>query len=346
MAYLAGEAGDFGKAKLSLSQAALILPGLLLTLFIALLAFAMSSRIGGASMLYALLLGMLVSQVAAGEKWQPGIKFSACTILKLGIVLLGVKITLAQIIQIGWLPIVSVSALVGLSVGGGFLIARTLKLPTFHAVLTAGAVSICGASAAMAVRSVLPPSKDNDCHLAMTIFGVTVLSTLAMIAYPYLTQAIGFDDAAAGAWLGLTIHNVAQAVGAGFIVSEDAAATATMFKLLRVACLAPVVVIIAVMLRQRPKSDGDELKTPPILPGFLILFLIMIGLNSLGVFSSGVSELMVSGSEWALVISVAAIGMQTRLEDVKKSGVKTLTVLTLQSLWLLAIGAVLVLFLL
>lgn len=346
MAYLAGEAGDFGKAKISLSNVAQILPGLLLTIIIALLAFVISSRIGGASMLYALLFGMGGSQIAAGEKWQPGIKFAACTILKLGIVLLGVKITLEQIIQIGGLPIVSVSALVGLSVGGGFLIARALKLPTFHAVLTAGAVSICGASAAMAVRSVLPASKDNDCHLAMTIFGVTVLSTLAMIAYPYLAQAFGFDEAAAGAWLGLTIHNVAQAVGAGFIVSEDAAATATMFKLLRVACLAPVVVIIALMLRQVPKSKTENVKAPPILPGFLILFLIMIGLNSLGIFSAGMSELMVSGSEWALLISVAAIGMQTRLADVKKSGVLTLSVLTLQSLWLLAIGAALVLFLL
>ncbi|WP_017932277.1 YeiH family protein [Robiginitomaculum antarcticum] len=320
-------------------------PGIALSILIAGMAVLIEREFGGAAMLYALVIGMCASTLNNHRAFAPGIKFSASTILKLGIILLGARITFGEITSLGWLTVVSVLAAVMLSIGVGAVIARAFKLSSAHAILTAGAVSICGASAAMAVFSVIPKDKNSQCHLAMTLFGITVLSTIAMIAYPLLTKILGFNDLEAGAFMGMSIHNVAQAVGAGFIVSESAAETATLLKLMRVATLAPVVIIISIIFRrQNPHMEASQ--RPPILPLFLIGFLIVMVINSAGIFSAALTEGLVDISHGALLISVAAIGTQTSLGDIKKSGLVTTTVLVLQSVWLAVVCAALIKFVL
>ena len=110
-------------------------------------------------------------------------------------------------------------------------------------------MAICGASAALAIAAVLPRREDSDRNTMVTIIGVAALSTVAMILYPLVAQALGMDERTAGVFLGASIHDVAQVVGAGFMISPDAAETATIVKLTRVVCLAPAVAVLALLFR-------------------------------------------------------------------------------------------------
>lgn len=320
-------------------------PGIAISVIVAVVATLIERQFGGAAMLYALIIGMCANSLNRSPAYAAGIKFSATTILKIGVVLLGARITFGEIAGLGWLTVLCVLGAVALSIGVGIAIARAFKLSFAHSILTAAAVSICGASAAMAVFAVVPKDKDSQCQLSMTIFGITVLSTVAMIAYPLVAKALGLNELQAGAFMGMSIHNVAQAVGAGFIVSESGAETATILKLMRIACLAPVVVMISIACRKQ-NSGMDKVQRPPILPLFLIGFLIVMIINSLGILNLEMTEGLGDISRWALLISVAAIGSQTSLADIKKTGPATTAALTVQSIWLAAVCIALIVFVL
>jgi uncharacterized integral membrane protein (TIGR00698 family) len=156
----------------------------------------------------------------------------------------GLRISFEMVGALGWPIVALVVAMVPATIAFGLAASRFFGFRYRFAFLSAGAVAICGASAAMAIAAILPKDERSDDRLVFTVVGVTILSTVAMILYPILSQvALGFDDVTAGIYLGATIHDVAQVVGAGFSISPEAGETATLVKLLRVAMLAPVVII-------------------------------------------------------------------------------------------------------
>ena len=123
--------------------------------------------------------------------------------------------------------------------------------------------------AALAISAVLPRGANAERDTAFTVIGVTTLSTFAMVLYPMIVQLIGLDHAAAGVFIGATIHDVAQVVGAGFSISEETGTIATFTKLLRVALLLPVVFAFTLVFRN---SDGSkQAGAQPPLPWFLML---------------------------------------------------------------------------
>ena len=139
-------------------------------------------------------------------------------------------------------------------------------------MLTAGAVAICGASAAAAIAAVLPRSGVSG--MFVTIIGVTALSTLAMVLYPLIAALFRFTHAQTGVFLGGTIHDVAQVVGAGYSVSQESGDIATIIKLLRVALLVPAVLVISVLSRRVDVPEGG--KQPALLPFFLVAFIAIV----------------------------------------------------------------------
>lgn len=317
------------------------LPGLFLAVFIAFLAFGISTLIGGPQVLWALLMGIGISHWGRREVFKTGLDFAAFTVLKLGIILLGVRISLSDILEIGWGLLFGVTFVVFLSIVGAIAFAKAFQLSKAQGVLTAAAVSICGTSAAIAAHSLLQDTKENKNNLATTIIAVTLLSHIVMVLYPAIAKVLSLQDDAAGALIGLTVHNVAQAIGAGFIISDEAVASATIFKLIRISLLGPIIILFSLLMRFQNSESSQERKTP-LIPGFIILFVIMVGINSYGVFSSTVSQMLNHGSEWALLASVAAIGVQTRLFDLKATGRSIFSVLTAQSIWLFSISLILI----
>ncbi|HET8727011.1 MAG TPA: putative sulfate exporter family transporter, partial [Alphaproteobacteria bacterium] len=238
-------------------------------------------------------------------------------------------------------PVAAVIAGVLLTLGMGLLAARVAGLDRRLGVLTGGAVAICGASAALAIAAVLPKGDNAERDTIFTVIGVTTLSTIAMIFYPLVVALFGLDHQQAGVFLGGTIHDVAQVVGAGYSVSDETGNVATFTKLLRVAMLVPVVLALSLVFADR--KDGAARRRAP-LPGFLLFFAALVAVNSAGVIPEPVRLGIVEVSGWCLVTAIAALGMKTSLKAMTQVGLKPVLMMVAETLFLavLVLGLVLV----
>lgn len=307
------------------------LPGTLVCGVIALAATFVAEHYGGPQLLYALLMGLAFHFLVGNPQVGPGIGFCGRTVLRLGVALLGARITLTQVAQLGWASaLLVVLAVVG-TVLVGVLLARVLKRPREEGLLSGGAVAICGASAALAVASVLPQTKENERFTLLTVVGVTVLSTVAMVLYPFVLKLLEATPEQSGLFLGGTIHDVAQVVAAGMMLGPQAGDTATVVKLFRVMLLMPVVIIISMLYRNHAQIDDQaqfdvnaDGKTTqdavPLVPGFLLAFIVLVLLASVGLFSPRVIAFAGDSSRWMLVTAIAAAGVKTSFEDLLKLG--------------------------
>ena len=311
--------------------------GLLVSAIIALSVSFISARLGGPAMLYALLVGMAFNFLTGSERLMPGIRFASRTVLRAGVALLGLRITTTDVLDLGWPVIGFVVAAVATTIVAGWAIGRAFGLRNSLSLLSAGAVAICGASATLAIASILPNHPRHERDTVLTVASVTALSTLAMVLYPVFVSYLGLDNRTAGVFLGATIHDVAQVVGAGYIVSDETGEISTLVKLMRVACLVPVVLAISlVMASRRGVRDVQE----PLLPWFLVVFVLLVGVNSGGVVPAGLSATLGSVASWCLLTAVAALGMRTRLDMLLDVGPVPIAVMVLQTL--LLAGVVLV----
>ena len=307
-----------------------VAPGVTLTLAVALLAWGLSNLISAPAMLLALLLGMGLNPLLARQQaFTLGLTFSARTILRLGVILLGARVTIGEIASLGAPTLALAAGAAIITIAGGWLLGRAIGLRSDHAVLSAGAVAICGASAALAISAVLPRHAGSDRNTMLTIIGVTALSTAAMVIYPSIAQGLGLDERTAGVFLGASIHDVAQVVGAGFMISENAAEVATIVKLTRVACLAPIVLVLGLLWRTQ-RTGSARTKSWPI-PGFLLGFLALMSVASLGIAPREALTAAANASQWCLLAAVAALGARTSLQDIVAPGTKPLLALCLQT---------------
>jgi uncharacterized integral membrane protein (TIGR00698 family) len=306
-------------------------PGILTAITIALAATFIAEHQGGPQLLYALFFGMAFNFAANGEKIKPGIDFASRQILRFGVALLGARITLEQIVTLGGASVLLVIAGVLLTILFGVVFGRLLKRPLIEGILTGGAVAICGASAALAISAVLPRTEENQRFTLFTVVGVTTLSTIAMVTYPAIARALGLDANASAVFIGGTIHDVAQVVAAGYLISPAVGDTATFVKLLRVGMLLPVVACISLLFRDKGSAQGEK---PPILPMFLVGFAILMLLNSVGMIPHQVSAGFSSLSRWCLVVSISALGVKTSFQQLAKLGWRPVAMLVTNTVFL------------
>lgn len=295
-------------------------PGFAVTSAVAVAAQFISDHHGAPAMLMALLLGIAFHFLSEEGRCAAGIDFCAKTVLRLGVALLGMRISVDLLIGLGAGTILLLVMAIACTIAFGLLAAKLLGRGWRLALITSGSVAICGASAAMAIAAVLPKNEFSERNLIFTVLSVTVLSTLAMIAYPIIAQTMGLDARATGIFFGGTIHDVAQVVGAGFSVSPEAGETATLVKLIRVTMLAPVVLIYSLSLRNVAQPEGEPGKRPPLIPGFVVAFLIFAALNSFGLVPEMVATIGMETSRWALLAGIVAVGMRTSLRRVLDVG--------------------------
>ncbi len=318
------------------ARAAALFPGIMVAVLVAVSAQFLANHYATPAMLLALLLGIALGFLGREGRTVPGVDFAARGILRIGVALLGARISFGLIAGLGWEAIALVVSAVILTIGFGLAIAPLFGERWRFALLTSGSVAICGASAAIAINAVLPRDARSEERLIFTIIGVTVLSTLAMILYPILASAFGLDERAAGIFLGATIHDVAQVVGAGYSVSETAGDKATLVKLIRVALLAPVVVILSVLLR-RLDRDRDGTARPPLLPGFVVGFLVLAAATSFGLVPAPVVETLGTASRWFLLTAIAAVGMKTDLGRVLSVGGPAIGLIVAETVFIAAL---------
>jgi uncharacterized integral membrane protein (TIGR00698 family) len=312
-----------------------VYPGVLVAVTIGLAATWLSQHYGAPVMLFALLIGMAFHFLHEQGRCVAGIEFTSRTVLRLGVALLGARITADQIAGLGVWPVLTVIVGVVSTILVGLALARRFGLSPYFGLLSGGSVAICGASAALAVASVLPRTKQLERDTILTVVTVTALSTVAMVVYPSLVPVLGFDHAHAGVFLGGTIHDVAQVVGAGYMISTETGDIATYVKMLRVAMLLPVVFVIALVLA-RIGTPGEG-KRAPMVPAFLLGFAMLVALNSLGVIPAMVATAMTDVSRWCLVAAIAALGMKTSFKDLAAAGWRPIGLIAAETIWIAAL---------
>ena len=325
------------------ARCAVLWPGLAMSAVVAVAALFLAEHYGAPVMLFALLLGMAVNFLSEDARCKPGIEFVARQVLRWGVALLGLKITLDQVQSLGWYSVFMVVLAVSLTIGLGIVMAKWMGFKPFFGLLSGGSVGICGASAAMAIAAAFPNHPQKDRATLFVVISVSTLSTVAMVLYPMLVRGLGLDPQQAGFFLGGTIHDVAQVVGAGYSMGQQTGDAATVVKLMRVAMLVPVIVVAAWMTRatHAQSADGAAAGTPasrpPLLPWFAVVFVLLVLLNSL----LHLPEVVVSTghglSRAFLVAAMAAIGIKTHLKDILSVGWKPVALMLLETVFLAAL---------
>ena len=327
-----------GQAQLQLRR---LFPGVLACIVVAAAATFLSEHYGAPVMLFALLLGMAMNFLSGDGACKPGIEFTAKQVLRLGVALLGLRITLGQIAELGWQPVAIVVLSVALTIAVSMVAARLMGFQSLFGLLSGGATAICGASAALALAAALPNHPLKERATLFTVIGVSALSTLAMIVYPMLAQALGLDARLAGVFLGATIHDVAQVVGAGYSLSKETGDVATFVKLMRVAMLVPVIVFAVMLVRARERSAGDAGDSggprPPLLPWFAVAFALLVAINSTGWLPKALTQGGSEFSRWCLVASIAGIGMKTQLKELATVGIKPVLLMLGETVFLVVL---------
>lgn len=313
-----------------------LLPGVALSCVIAMAATLVSTLHGGPQFLYALFFGVAFHYLSHDATTRPGIEFCSRTVLRLGVGLLGARITASQIAGLGWSTAAIVIAAVVTTLLCGVLLGRRLGMNGAQSVLSGGAVAICGASAALAISAVLPRNKDSERFTLMVVVTVTVLSTLAMVIYPLVARLLHLPPELAGLFLGGTIHDVAQVVGAGYMLSPETGDYATIVKLFRVSMLAVVVVVVSSLFkRQREASESTSThRKQPLVPWFLWVFVALVIINSVGAVPAAVQTGLNDVSRACLVAAIAALGVKTSFRQLAQAGWRPFVLLLVETLWM------------
>ena len=300
-------------------------PGLALSVVVAVASHLSERLLGGLwgkpvpAAVLALVIGMAAHGIS-NPVFAAGLTFSSKKLLQLAIALLGLRIVLADIIGLGLTTVLIVIGSMALTLACGVVLARLLGRSEAYGVLAGGATAICGASAALAISSVIPDQQRKDTDTAFVVLACNLLATLAMISYPLVAGWLHFDERITGIFLGASIHDVAQVVGAGLSVSETAAGTATIVKIFRVFLLLPVVLAIGLFLRRSQGTGHDAIKAKVPVPLFAFAFLALAGLNSFELVPQALRLALLDVSRWGLLIAIAALGLNTSIEALVKLG--------------------------
>lgn len=316
------------KLKNTIDSILSILPGFLAALTIAALSKWLESLLPihliGASVI-ALFIGMAINQIKKPDKAMTvGLKFTSKKILKFAIILLGASLSIGTILNVGKMSLTVMIFTLLTCFGGGYFIGKALHLDWKLSNLISAGTGICGGSAIAAIAPVID-ADDTDVAYAMS---ATFLFDMVMIiAFPFMGQALGLSDMAYGLWAGTAVNDTSSVVAAGYAYSEAAGDFATMVKLTRTLSIIPTVVIFS-LINARIKAKNDinantkkKVKISGLLPWFIVAFIAMAILNSIGFIPPAISASLKNLSKFLMVAALAAIGMNTDFREMKKSGI-------------------------
>ncbi len=329
-------------------------------LFMALFACA-SCFIGEWQVLKALSISPLIIGIVLGmayanslrnhlpATWGPGIKFCSKSILRLGIILYGFRLTFQDVVAVGLPGIVIDCIIVAVTILGGVMVGKWLKMDSDIALLTSIGSGICGAAAVLGAEATI---KTQPYKTAVAVATVVIFGTLSMFLYPigYRAGIIDLTPDQMGIFSGATLHEVAHAVGAGNAMGDEIANVAIITKMIRVMLLVPVLLILgwwaAATARKRLKAasagesdnaDGTAKtgKGKVQVPWFAFGFLLVIGFNSLDLLPAPVVGWINDFDTFLLTMAMAALGAETSFDKFKQAGAKPFVLATILYVWLL-----------
>jgi uncharacterized integral membrane protein (TIGR00698 family) len=299
------------------------LPGLAICVIACLAAAFLSGQYGAPIILMGLLIGLALNFVATDPRTHPGLDFAARTCLRIGIVLLGTQVTLMQIGALGPVPFAALLVVMACAVGAALLAARLAGLSNAAGALAGGSTAICGASAALALYGVIGRKRLNQAQFTLTLVGISLASALAMSLYPPLASLLELNDRQAGFLIGASIHDVAQAIGGGFAVSNTAGEYAAIVKLTRVALLAPLVLLASILMGAEGGEAGQQRRSIVsrlAVPWFILGFLGVVCIVSVVALPAPATAAALTASKALLLLAVTATAMRTRVDLIMRMG--------------------------
>ncbi|CAG8999339.1 MAG: hypothetical protein CENE_01313 [Candidatus Celerinatantimonas neptuna] len=327
-----------------------LFPGLILALITAIIGTFISHCVSHWVALSPLMVGLVLGLVIANTPLhhrlataQPGLKFSQNRLLRLGVMLFGLHITVQQLISVGWpgigLAVVMVSSVLTV----GYLFGtRILKLPAELALLTATGTGICGAAAIMAVDPVIKPKEE---YTVVAVATVVIFGTLAMFGYPLVYPFLHMGQQAFAALIGSTTHEVAQVVVAGESISPQVANIAVIVKLARVMLLAPVLLIISWLWQRRQATQtkpGQSQCGKITIPWFAFGFIVIVLINGYLPISHAIRSGLLQFDTLILAMAMSALGFHTRLANIKASSAKALVLALILFVMMVTISSTLI----
>jgi uncharacterized integral membrane protein (TIGR00698 family) len=319
-----------------------MVPGVALGLLLAALAYFPTQGTRVPTLLIALLLGMAASFVLTKPAFRPGNDLLAKPLLRTGVALMGFRITISDLQALGWQPaLIAIVAASG-TLCLGYLAGRALKLSRHTAFLTATSVAICGASAALAIATVLArrPNSNVERDVVATVASITIIGTIAVVAYPALCHFLGIPMIPSAVFLGASIHEVAQVVAAADLYGEAATPAATTVKMIRVAMMPVVIFGLLMVLSWRDRADNNEESPEATVPVFLLGFVAAIVIANTGWLTPAGISALTKLSGLCLVVSMVALGANTSIKGVMALGPAAVAALLIQTLIIASISAV------
>ncbi|GIJ00626.1 putative integral membrane protein (TIGR00698 family) [Sediminihabitans luteus] len=338
------------------------LPGVLVTVVAALAVLWVAHLTPTISpLVLSLLLGAVIGSLV-GARSQPtgrrgaflgatraGTDWVASTVLRVAVVLLGLQLSIPQMLALGWQGLVVIVVAVGATFSATLLIGRWLRVPRVTTLLVATGFSICGAAAVSAMKGVVddaPGSTDDaasvaerDDALAGALALVTIYGSLAIFVVPWLAGLIGLDDHQAGLWIGASTQEVAQVVAAAGTISATALATATVAKLARVALLAPLVTGAGIVAARRaPVADDGAARPRARVPWFVVGFVVAVLVRSTGVLPDAWVTGATHLATWLFVAAMFAMGLGVDLPHLVRTGRRVLALGALSWLVILTVS--------
>ena len=322
---------------------------LILSLFSILIAeFSFFKNLGISPMIIGILLGMLYANTVKkyfSAKIQKGIIFCTKTILRIGIVLYGFRLTFQNLQEVGLLGVFVAFLLLGSTFLFGYIFGiKVLKLDREITILTSAGSAICGAAAVLATESVL---KCEAYKSAIAVSSIVVFGTIAMFLYPFLYK-IGLFDLSGqnmGIYIGATLHEVAHVVGASTVLGESVSSNAVIVKMIRVMMLAPFLILLSFWILKTSVSKSTNSKSSITIPWFAVFFIVVVGFNSFDFLPSNIVEGINHLDNFALTMAMTALGMETSFSKFKNVGLKPLYLSLALFSWLIIGGYFIVKFL-
>lgn len=299
------------------------------------------TRLSISPMIIGIILGMIYANSLRNhlpDTWVPGIVFCSKKILRLGIILYGFRLTFQDVAAVGLAGIVSDAVIVTVTILGGVLIGKLLKMDSETALLTSVGSGICGAAAVLGAESTI---QTKPYKTAVAVATVVIFGTIAMFIYPiaYRSGILGLEPGQMGIYAGSTLHEVAHAVGAGNAMGEEVAKTAIIVKMIRVMMLVPVLLILAYWVAfKRSRSGEGGRKGKIAIPWFALGFLAVIGFNSFDLLPASVVDVINYIDTFLLTMAMAALGAETSIDKFKKAGPKPFILAALLFVWLMSGG--------
>ncbi|KZZ85353.1 YeiH family protein [Bacillus sp. SJS] len=295
------------------------------------------------------ILGQLVIALMLGMAWKaafgvkeaviPGVSFSSKKLLRAGIILLGMRLNLADLYSAG-LGVLAISVIhVVFALFTVYWLARWLGVEKNLGLLTACGTAICGAAA---IAAISPQLKANDDETAISASVIAVLGTLFTLTYTLLYSLLNLSPAEYGVFSGSTLHEVAHAVAAAAAGGGQAVDSAVLAKLTRVALLVPAAIVIGLIMQKGKPRSGSHKGSLSIVPWFIFGFLAMSGLNTLGVVPEAAAKNMVDLSYLLIAMAMAGLGLNVDVKTFRTLGLKTFIAALLGSILLSVLGYTLV----